>query len=175
VESTAYVAIAGILAASIVGPALLSQLSARQRRAERKEDYARQDAVAAAAEDREQRQEAAAKEVAVQAKEAAELLLAEQRATTARTDEVARVAAEATARTDGKLNQIHELVNSTLTGAMQSQLVAMEAQLAMIRRWQPDETTEINVLAEAVAELRSKLADRAKQTEVADAQVTRGG
>jgi hypothetical protein len=171
VDSTAGVAVTGIIAASIVGPTLLSVLTARQRRNERREDYARQDAVAAAAEEREARQEAAAREVAVQAAEAAELLLAAQRATTARTDEVARVAAESAARTDGKLNQIHELVNSTLTGAMQSQLVAMEAQLAMIRRWQPDETGEINVLAEAVAELRAKLADRAKQTEVADAQV----
>jgi hypothetical protein len=167
VDSTAYVAIAGILAASIVGPALISQLSARQRRAERREDYARQDAVAKAAEEREQRQEAAAHEVAVQAAEAAKLLLAAN-------ERVAEQTAEASARTDGKLNQIHELVNSTLTGAMQAELVAREAQAELVRRFQPDQTAEIAALDSTISELRAKLADRAKQTEIADAQVMQG-
>jgi hypothetical protein len=146
VDSTAVIALAGIFAASIVGPALISVLTARQRRAERLEDYARQDAVAA------------------QAAQAAELLLAAN-------ERVATQTAEASARTDGKLRQIHELVNSTLTGAMQSQLVAMEAQLAMVRRWEPHEEAHIAALEAAVGGLRAKLDDRSRQTTIADAQL----
>lgn len=164
-DSTAVIV---VVAASIVGPTLLSVLTAWQRRTERQEDYARQDAVAKAAEDRESRQEVAAHAVAEQAREtvkkAAELLLAAN-------ERVATQSAAASEVINGKLGQIHELVNSTLTGAMQAELVARQAQVELVRRFTPSQTAEIAVLESAVADLQMKLTDRIAQTKIADAQV----
>jgi hypothetical protein len=151
------------ISGTIVGPLLLAVITAWlsriARRADKKEDYARQDAVAAKLKKEQQ-------QVAAQAAQAAKLLLAANERVAAQTAATATV-------TNGKLDQIHELVNSTLTGAMQSQLVAIEAQLAMIRRFQPGETAEISTLEEQVAELRARLADRAAQTVIADAAITK--
>ncbi len=128
-----------VAGAGLIGPLLLARLTDRQRRAEKAEDYARQDAVT-------------------------RLLLASNERVATQTEQASEV-------TNGKLDQIHELVNSTLTGAMEGQLLAVEAQLVMVRRFQPDEAAEIAVLEDTVAELRTKLADRARQTLLADAQV----
>jgi hypothetical protein len=157
--------------AALLGPMLLAHQQSRQRRREkaedaaqrkeeRDEDYARQDAVA-------ERLTRRQNEVAAETAETAALLLDANERVAAQTVETAAV-------TNGKLDQIHELVNSTLTGAMQAQLVALEAQLAMIRRFQPDATEEITQLEADVIELRGKLADRARQTEIADAQLVAG-
>lgn len=112
----------------IVGPLLLAYLTGRQRSRDKREDWARQDAVAAKAD-----------AVAEQARLAAELLLAAQKATIKRTDEVARLAAEAAAQTAAKLESIdkqgktiHALVNQKLTDVTHQALVATTALLPLL-------------------------------------------
>jgi hypothetical protein len=152
---------------SALGSALVAYITYRQRRAEKAQDWARQDEVA----DRAAAQAKAAEErqaaVAAQAAEAARLLLAANA-------EVALVARRTAESVDGKLNQIHELVNSTLTGALEDQLLARE-QLLVLMRERPGQSPEARKsladMEDMVAELRAKLADRARQTAVADAKV----
>jgi hypothetical protein len=150
VNDTVLVAAIGAMGI-VVSPLLLAYLTGRQRAKEKIEDWRRQDAVAA------------------QAAEAAALLLAANA-------DVARIAKATAEGVNGKLNQIHELVNSTLTGALEDQLLAREQLLVMMRRDlnrdpDPDAQSAVVAMEAVVAELRSKLADRAKQTEIADAQV----
>jgi hypothetical protein len=109
------------LTGSVVGPLLLSHLNNRQRRADKLEDWARQDAVAA------------------QAQEAAALLLEQQRKTTVQTEEVARLAAENSATTQEQLDAIaaqgkiiHELVNQKLTTITEQALAAFRAVLELL-------------------------------------------
>lgn len=142
-------------------PLTVGYLTARAHRQDRREDWVRQDQVAARLE---ARQEAAARKTA----EVARLLV--------QTDKRAAVTAEAI---DGKLNQIHELVNSTLTGAIEAQLLATEQQVILMRRLTEVDPKEgdrdrIAEIELRVAELRTRLADRATQTVIADAQVTAG-
>jgi hypothetical protein len=114
---------------TVIGPLLIAHLNNRQRVAEKQQDWARQDLVAAkvdkaaeqaaeAAELLRQRQEM----VAAQAAEAARLLLAANE----------RVAASA-AETNGKLDVIHTLVNSNLTAAQQRELAAMMTMLTTMK------------------------------------------
>jgi hypothetical protein len=112
----------------IAGPLLLAYLTGRQRSRDKREDWARQDAVAAKAD-----------AVADQARKAAELLLAAQKANIERTDEVARLAAEAAAQTARKLESIdaqgraiHTLVNQKLTDVTRQALVATTALLPLL-------------------------------------------
>jgi hypothetical protein len=112
----------------VVGPLLLAYLTGRQRTRDKREDWARQDAVAAKAD-----------AVAEQARVAAELLLAAQKASIKRTDEVARLAAEAAAQTASKLESIdlqgrsiHTLVNQKLTDVTQQALAATQALLPLL-------------------------------------------
>jgi len=114
--------------AAVAGTSLPIYLTGRQRRADKREDWARQDAVAARAE-----------AVADQARVAAELLLAAQKASIKRTDEVARLAAEAAAQTSAKLDAIdnqgktiHALVNQKLTDVTRQALVATTALLPLL-------------------------------------------
>jgi hypothetical protein len=93
---------------AVVAPALLSVLTSRQRRAERVEDYARQDAVAA------------------KTAEAARLLLAAN-------ERVAAQSAEADRATQAKLDQIHSLVDGNLTEAQEREVNAMRVMLASMR------------------------------------------
>jgi hypothetical protein len=122
---------------STTGPLLLGYLTDRARRRDKKEDYARQDIVADRAE------------------EAARLLLEENK----------RVA-EATAQTQGQLQEIHTLVNSNLTAAMQAELSACEALLEMkIRYSEVDEELRLKIV-----ELKTILYDRTKATELGESQ-----
>jgi hypothetical protein len=142
----------------------------------RRQDFARQDQVAAQAAEAArlllERQDA----VAAQAAEAAELLLDANERVAKQSEDAAKV-------TNGKLNQIHELVNSTLTAAIEDLRLATEQQLMLLRSVielnreagrepSPDLLAALPAVEEKVAELRSKLADRARQTEIADAQVS---
>ena len=115
-----WVAITTIATAIIVavGTLLTSHMNARQIRKGKEQDYARQDAVAA------------------KAAEAAALLLAAQQANIERTDEVARLAAEADRRTGRRLDAIdaqgkiiHSLVNEKLTKVTEQALFATIALL----------------------------------------------
>lgn len=155
------VAIVGVFG-SVVGPALLAYLNGRQRRAEKREDYARQDQVA----DRVTEAADRTKAVAEQAAEAARLLVASNAV-------AAKTAAHTAAITNGKLDQIHTLVNSTLTEAIEAQLEATLEQLAMMRRALAGETVPPSL--ESMAALEAKIADtRASLTErIAQAAVGR--
>ena len=99
--------LAAVVIAAVVGPLLLSGLNNRHRKDERAQDWKRQDEVAAR-------------------------LAAAQQATTARTEEVAAAVAESSAATDGKLDQIHTLVNSQLSTALRNELAALVALAALM-------------------------------------------
>lgn len=128
-----------VVAGVIFGPLFLAYLTGRQRRREKVEDWARQDAVAA---------------------------------------EVKRAAEEV----NGKLAQIHELVNSTLTAQIEEARTALVQQAVLMREVvalnraagrEPSQAAldAIDAIDAKVAELAAKLADRAKSTQLADAQV----
>lgn len=130
---------------AVVGQQLLSRSNARQRREEKQEDWDRQDAVAA------------------KAAEAADLLLAENK----------KVAATAV-QTQRSLSEIHTLVNSNMTAAMQGQLVALKAQLALMERLAgvksptyDEKLATAGVIAQ-IAELEAALNDRLAATEVVE-------
>lgn len=152
--------------AGVVGPLFLSYLNGRQRRAERAEDYARQDKVAARVE------VAAGKAVKVADKAAeAAALLVESNAVAAET------AASATADTNRRLDQIHTLVNSNMTAAMQAELDRTQEVLVMLREVMAlneaagrppseDARTRIAVTERKVGELSATLNDRLAQTRI---------
>lgn len=166
-----------VLFGVVAGPLFLSELNSRQRRREKVEDYARQDKVAS------------------QAAEAARLLEERQNVTAARAAEVARkllesnerVATEsaaASAITNGKLAQIHELVNSNLTAQMQEGHVSLVQQEILMREvirlnreaGREPSTEAIAALAAVqvrINEIASQLQDRASATIIADAQISK--
>lgn len=169
-----WLAASTILTALIVagGAYATAWLNARQIRQGKEQDYARQDEVAAQLEQRQDKAEAKAAQVA-------ELLLASNK----RVEKQAAAVAEVT---DGKLNQIHELVNSTLTsqieeshGALTQQLVLMREVIALHkaagRKPSADALESIQVIERKVAELAAKLSDRAAATKIADASLTHQG
>lgn len=131
---------------AIVGPLLLAYLTGRQRHAEKVEDYARQDAVAAKAE------------------EAARLLLAQNK----------RVA-KSSESTRAQLKEIHTLVNSNMTAAMQAQLVALKGQLVLMHRLAEakkgapteDELGAIRGVEGQIQELETTLTERLDATDKA--------
>lgn len=100
------------LIAGVLGPGVLAYITGRQRRDEKREDWARQDAVAA------------------QAAEAAALLLENQTLTLEATEEVARVAQESRVDVSEQLKEIHTLVNSDMTAALAVGLEQMTLLLA---------------------------------------------
>ena len=145
-------------AAAVIAPAILAYITGRQRRNEKREDYARQDQVADRVSD-----------AAKQAREAARLLVASNAL-------AADTAAASAAVTNGKLDQIHTLVNSTLTAAIEAQLDATVEQLAMMRRALAGDTTppsreSMAALEAKIAETRLSLTDRLTQTKAAQRQV----
>lgn len=159
---------------STVGPVLLVLANGRQRTKEKQEDYARQDLVAAKAD-----------AVAVKAAEAAELLLAKQNQIAAQAAEAASLLvannaleAETSKITIGKLDVIHTLVNSSLTKAIQDQLDANIATLALLnevislRSGGPsEETLAVKAKLEAkITELQVQLADRVKSAAIVQKQ-----
>jgi len=165
--------IVGILV--IVGQAWQRRGDARIRRAEKLEDWARQDAVA------------------VQAAAAATLLLAEQRATKARTDEVAVMAAQAASLVEIQLAElkvqgdtIHTLVNSDMTAARQELLdqtrillniyrKTIDADRVAGRESLPEDIQAVKDAEAKVRELSLILADRLAQQRLVEAGITSSG
>jgi hypothetical protein len=141
-----------------------------QRKAEKAEDYRRQD------------------EVAAQAAQAARDLLGAQQEMQRRTDEVARLAAENADRADTKLNQIHTLVNSDMTAARQSELDQTRAMLVVLKRVtalaalrgehaDPEDLDAIARTEKRISSLEAILADRMvqlREVEAAAASVHSG-
>lgn len=149
------------LVVAVLSPYLIDRRREKARRAEKEQDWAREDAVAA-------KVQAAAGEIA----QRAELLVASNA-------EVAGVLAEAAEKTDAKLdalekttNTIHALVNSDMTKALHAQLIALRSQLVLLNNVQPrteeiheqiaDVRLQIGEL-EAVLEQRSKGAEEAAE------------
>lgn len=159
---------------TVVGPLLLSQLNAHQRRLEKiqdneqrlrekEEDYARQD------------------EVARRAREVADRLIESQRHTTEQTDTVVHLIEENAAQLasiNEQTAQIHILVNSDMTAARQAELDQTRATKVVLlkvialdraagRQPSKDDTEAVVALDERIAELTAILADRlAAQTKV---------
>lgn len=127
-----------VAAPTALGPVLLVRAQGRERRRDQRLTWDRDDAVA------------------LKVAETARLLEENNRAVVANAQ-----------RMDVKLNEIHILVNSTLTAAMDSELAALKQQLLLMR--------EANKPAGVIADvegrvnlLQSKLASRAVQTSIAD-------
>jgi hypothetical protein len=167
--------------------------AAKERRAEKLEDWARADAVKAAVEDaaekaagaaalladRDQRQEDEAEAARVKAEEAAGLLLKAQQESIRRTNEVARVAAESQATALGEIHEIKVLANSTLTAAMNGELGAMQRELVLMKDVRAlheaaghpasaDALSAIEATEAKIEEMRVAVADRVEQTVAAE-------
>ncbi len=128
------IAVAAIVSAFgvIISPLLMAWLLDRNQARAKQKDYERQDAVAKRLLDRQDLADKRTEEVAEQAKEVA-------RQQAAHADEVARRLAENTAKQDAvnrektsKLDQIHVLVNSGLTAALEGQMEYAVANLALM-------------------------------------------
>jgi hypothetical protein len=149
---------------------------AKFKKLEKEEDYARQDVVA-------ERVAIAAK----QAADAAALLLKAQKETISRTDEVARLAAEADERIHQQLvgldeqgKKIHILVNSDMTAARTAErdslkllVIALKRVLSLDSKSESDkdeENKEITRVEERIAELDQILADRLAAQAKVDAE-----
>jgi hypothetical protein len=156
----------GIVFTSITAPVLLVYLTQRERRADKREDWERQDAVAAKA-------EAAATAAAT----AATLILDAN-------EKQARAIEEARAETNGRLDVIHTLVNSSMTAAIQAELDAITRELGMMHEIIAlntaagrHPTAEVLGAIEAtklkIEELTKTLIDRAEQTRLAEQQQAR--
>ena len=138
-----WAAVAVALISSVVAPTILHVLANRTRR----EDWARQDAVAA---------------------RVAEAARAAQ-GVAARVEEVAVEARSAQADNAARLERIHKDVNSNLTAAMEAQLEATRAQLVLMEREERKDTGEfkprlarevIDAVRAKVASLEASVADR---------------
>lgn len=155
---------------SVLSPCVLAVVMRLLNRSEKREDWARQDAVAA------------------QAAEVAALLLAQQQATTAETRQASerllaaneRVA-EATSEQSDKLDVIHGLVNSQMTAAIQSELAATERDLSSLREIvelnkaagrapSPQALADIAATVSRIEELKIKVEDREEADRIARAQ-----
>jgi hypothetical protein len=152
-----------VACSSLTGPLLLNAMNTRaarkaksaediQRRLEKQEDYDRQDLVAARAE------------------KAAKMLEDSQAAIV-----------DAVSNTDGKLDAIHTLVNSHLTGALQAELGATEREVEKMRmvvtlKKQAGAEPSAGALAaiksteERIEELRQIIKERLEQTVIANHQ-----
>jgi len=149
---------------SITAPLIISARTEKRHRDDRQADWDRQDAVAAAAKQTATDLAASQKRNADQAAEAATLLLAANE----------RVAHTAQV-TNGKLDVIHQLVNSSMTAAMQSELDATVRELAMMREVMelkraagtepaPETLAAIDATQAKIGELAASLQDRANAT-----------
>ena len=145
------------LLATVISPAIMATISnvlmSRQRRFEKKLDWEREDKVAGIAAN------------------AARLLVANN-----------ELVAKTSAVTNGKLDQIHTLVNSNMTAAMKAELEATIEKLKLMRQIVArDKADNIKVLPEALAAIRSveskigeltaTLNDRLRQTQLADQNI----
>jgi hypothetical protein len=169
--TTGLVSLAVTVGAVVISTTGLTYLTNRTRRAEKVEDWARQDAVAA------------------QAAEAARLLLEQQRATTAAAERVARVTAETSADAAEQLKAIHTLVNSDMTAARSGELAqnrlllvalkkVIELDRAAGRPPTKDDREAVTGVELRIAELEAVLADRLaaqRKVEAAAAAAAEGG
>lgn len=146
-----------VAGAAIATPLLTAWLNAKIINAGKQQDYARQDLVAAKAE------------------EAAILLLAANERVAKQTKEAAQI-------TNGRLDQIHELVNSTMTAQMEENHQALAQQLVLMRevislnsaagrKPSNDALDAIAKLEHKVQELGDKLRMREEVTRVADSKL----
>ncbi len=152
------------LATTVVSPLVLWWVA----HATRRQEWTRQDQVAART-----------REVAEQAAKAAKLLIASNEQIAQVQRETASAAVRATAETSAKLDQIHTLVNSNMTAAMTNELDATIRTAAMMRELIEvkraaglEPTADVLALVETtqakVDELQANLADRLQQTAIAD-------
>jgi hypothetical protein len=143
------------LVVSLVSPLMLARQMAETQRRLKKEDWDRQDAVAA------------------QAREAATLLLEENRkvaATALETSQRVEASAEETAL---RLKKIHTLVDGGLTKEMKERLAVMITQRVLLKRLPgatDDDRTAIVTLESEIADLETTLAERLKQTRLIEAE-----
>jgi len=153
------------IAVVVAGGALLTTwLNSRQLSKAKQEDYARQDVVAARAEAASNR----VREVAEQAATAAQLLLEHD-------EEQSLLARLNAAEVSGRLSQIHTLVNSNMTAAMESEMVAIKAQHAMMARFalivgntDEGDASVMLALERRISELGAQLKDRAAATKIGE-------
>jgi len=152
-----------------IGPVAMATVTYLVHRAEKKQDYARQDAVAANAAEAARKLSVRQDETAAKADTVAASLLASNE----RVAETAKTAADGLAVTNNKLDNIHVLVNSQMTALMEAELLATQRELAMMREVVSLKATaghaasaealgEIKATEIKVAELRAKLSDRSK-------------
>jgi hypothetical protein len=160
---------------AFLGPWIAIRANGRERRKDQRATWDRDD------------------QVAKKAEEAAALLLAAQKESIARTDEVARHVAAATTETTAKLDaldrqgrQIHTLVNRRLTVVTEQALTATVALLEMLEDTSAEQAalgnpvpaktaTRIERARREVEALRGTLAERHEQQAVVDAAEERGG
>ena len=162
--------LAQIIIVSLLSPAVLLAVGFFFASRAKKEDWRRQDIVADRAAKAAQAITIGMKETADQAQVAAKLLVINNEAV-----------ASTAAVTQSKLDVIHTLVNSNMTAAMQAELDATVRELAMMnevialnraagREPSKEALGAIVDTGAKIAELRAALADRLKQTQVAESQ-----
>lgn len=141
------------LIVSLIAPTVLAIISGRQRREEKREDWRREDAVAAKA--------------LIAAKKAADVLEANNRT-------AAVLAKNSHIITNEKLDVIHALVNSNMTAALQAELDSYVSQVLLLKeiaelksangvRPSIDSDIAIKLLENKIAELTATLKDRLQQ------------
>jgi hypothetical protein len=144
-----------------VGAIIQIHVNGQQRSRDKQEDWERQDIVA-------NRLTARQDAIAAQAREAASLLVANN-----------RVVAETAAQTQGQLTVIHDLVNSTMTEAKQSELVALRGQLVLMGRVMAlneeqgitptdEDRAALDAIDARVAEVQAIVDDRVHQQQIID-------
>jgi len=162
------------LVVSVIAPSVLAWLTGRQRQADKAQDWAREDAVAA------------------QAAKAAKLLLDRQEADARKREEAAALLLEANERvartaetTNTKLDVIHTLVNSNMTAAMQSELDSTVRELAALKeiialkaaagdKPSPEALAAITYTEAKIGELTATLNDRQEAAAVVADQEAEG-
>lgn len=177
------------LVVSIISPLIVSIISNRQRRNEQLEDYTRRSMVATRAEETERLLLERQNIIAEKVQEAANLLAIQQRAVSEKAEETASLLLESNERvaksallTNGKLDQIHTLVNSNMTAAMTAVLDAREISLQLMKEvsalkaaaGRPPSKSSISAINQAqkkVSKIKADLAHRLKQTEISEKQI----
>lgn len=138
--------------ASVTAPLILAWRTEVMHRQDRLADYARQDKVAVAAARAAVELATSQKRIADQASEAARLLLGAN-------ERVAHTALQ----TSEKLDVIHDLVNSNMTAAIQSELDATVRELAMMK-----EVVELNRAAGREPSVETLAAIEATKNKIAE-------
>ena len=165
--------IIGVIVAlgAFLSPLLSATITNRAARRVRMDDYARQDEIALRLSNRQDTSEKNAADVASQAAEAARLLVASNQ----KQEQLVIVQT-------AKLDQIHTLVNSNLTAAIQDQCDARSATLVLLEaivetRRAAKLPDNVEMLAQIelnrlkIVELTKQLADRSAQTMAADSKL----